>query len=44
MQSLDIEDGVVLPDEDISQDPEQLGATLAKASAEAIVALWRDKT
>lgn len=41
--SLDIKDGVVLPDEDISQDPELPGATLAKANAAAIVGLWRDK-
>lgn len=39
---LRIEDDVELPDEDISQDPELLGATLAKASAAAVGALRKD--
>jgi len=39
--STGVKDGVVLPDEDISQDPELL-ATLAKASAATVGALWRD--
>lgn len=39
----DIKDSVVLPDEDISQNPELLRATLAKASAATIIALWRNK-
>ena len=39
--SAGVEDGIVLPDEDISQDPELL-ATLAKASPATVGALWRD--
>lgn len=41
--SLGIKDGIVLPDEDISQDPELVRATLAEAGAATVVALWRDK-
>lgn len=41
--SSDIKDGEVLPDEDISQDPELVRATLAKASVATVVVLWRDK-
>lgn len=41
--TLGIKDGIVLPDEDISQDPELLRATLAKAGHATIGALRRDK-
>lgn len=40
--SLGVKDGVVLPDEDISQDPELLRATLAKAGHATIGALRRE--
>lgn len=41
--SCDIKDGVVLPDEDISKDPELFWATLAKTSAAVAVVLQREK-
>lgn len=41
--SFGIKDGIVLPDEDVTQDPKLLGATLTKASDAFIIALYREK-
>lgn len=41
--SFGIKDGIVLPDEDVTQDPELLGATLTKASDAFIITLYREK-
>lgn len=38
-----IEDGEVLPDEDVSQDPERLRAALAEAGVAAVGVLWRGR-
>lgn len=44
IRSFGIKDGIVLPDEDVTQDPELLGATLTEASGAFIIALYREKS
>lgn len=41
--SFGIKDGIVLPDEDVTQDPELLGATLTKAGDAFIIALYGEQ-